>query len=369
MNCLIKPDVCTEKNYYRGGFKAPNGEKLYDQYGYVDSASSNGASSNPFYAFTIADKSEIYNQAGIDNPSLPMEEILQRMQSNNAILAISPVQYSQEVYDVCVGLRDFILAETSPQYNSSIVLFDSKSKMDNYITNRNYDDDNYKDGKVGLGIMFYTASVNDKAWEYAIRTNFTYPWEQNDVDTVDCLYGGYNSHNESQCDFTYSIPSTQFYTQDLYKPQSVEFLYGYTYSGFSTLQLLVDRYIFGQYSAGVEVFSSVGLMPTKKYETDDFQYVISSTLGIFYMLSFLYPVSRIIRELVMEKEMRIKEGMKMMGLTEFAYNSSWLITTVIQMAVVSLLIVLVTMTSVFEYSDKFLVFIYFMAFSLAVINM
>ncbi len=58
----------------------------------------------------------------------------------------------------------------------------------------------------------------------------------------------------------------------------------------------------------VQVYASVSLMPTAPYKTDDFQYVISSTLGIFYMLSFLYPVSRIVRGLVVEKETRIKEG-------------------------------------------------------------
>jgi hypothetical protein len=56
--------------------------------------------------------------------------------------------------------------------------------------------------------------------------------------------------------------------------------------------------------------ASVSLMPTTAYQTDDFQYVISSTLGIFYMLSFLYPVSRIIRSLVLEKETRIREGFR-----------------------------------------------------------
>lgn len=111
-----------------------------------------------------------------------------------------------------------------------------------------------------------------------------------------------------------------------------------------------------------------GLMPTEDYLSDDFQYVISSTLGIFYMLSFLYPVSRIIRGLVVEKEDRIKEGMKMMGLTDFSYNISWFITILLQLLLVSLLITLVTSTTVFEYSDKFLVFIYFGAFSLAIMN-
>lgn len=64
----------------------------------------------------------------------------------------------------------------------------------------------------------------------------------------------------------------------------------------------MDSYIFAQYSdVAVDVMASIGLMPTEDYETDDFQFVISSTLGIFYMLSFLYPVSRMIRALVLEK--------------------------------------------------------------------
>jgi ATP-binding cassette subfamily A (ABC1) protein 3 len=62
-------------------------------------------------------------------------------------------------------------------------------------------------------------------------------------------------------------------------------------------------------------------------------------------------------------------GMKMMGLTDSVYNLSWLITTVLQMTLVSVLITIVTADSVFEYSNKFYVFIYFEVFSLAVINM
>ena len=59
----------------------------------------------------------------------------------------------------------------------------------------------------------------------------------------------------------------------------------------------------------------------------------------------------------------------MMGLSDTVYNLSWLITTMIQMTLVSILITLVTSSSVFEYSDKFLVFIFLEAFSLAAISM
>jgi ATP-binding cassette subfamily A (ABC1) protein 3 len=110
-------------------------------------------------------------------------------------------------------------------------------------------------------------------------------------------------------------------------------------------------------------------MPTESFKSDDFQYVIGSTLGIFYIMSFLYPVSRIIRGLVLEKEYRIKEGMKMMGLTDTIYNSSWFITTFIQMTIISVLITGVSSTTVFAYSNKLFVFLYFEVFSLAVMNL
>ena len=59
----------------------------------------------------------------------------------------------------------------------------------------------------------------------------------------------------------------------------------------------------------------------------------------------------------------------MMGLSDTVYNLSWLITTFLQMTLISALITAVTSTSVFEYSNKAYVFVYFEAFSLAVISM
>ncbi len=61
--------------------------------------------------------------------------------------------------------------------------------------------------------------------------------------------------------------------------------------------------------------------------------------------------------------------MKMMGLSDTVYNLSWLITCTLQMTFVSILITLVTGSSVFQYSDKLYVFVYFEAFSLSVVGM
>ena len=53
------------------------------------------------------------------------------------------------------------------------------------------------------------------------------------------------------------------------------------------------------------VAAAVGLMPSTAYVTDNFEQVISGVLGLFYMLCFLYPVARMTRGIVMEKENKI----------------------------------------------------------------
>ena len=56
VNCLMKPEVCYESNYYQSGFYIDSNieplkdVKLYSEYGYIDSASSAGTSTNPFYS-------------------------------------------------------------------------------------------------------------------------------------------------------------------------------------------------------------------------------------------------------------------------------------------------------------------------------
>lgn len=45
--------------------------------------------------------------------------------------------------------------------------------------------------------------------------------------------------------------------------------------------------------------------------------------AILVVIAVLYPVSNVISALVKEKELRIKEGLKMMGLTDAAHTASW----------------------------------------------
>lgn len=156
-------------------------------------------------------------------------------------------------------------------------------------------------------------------------------------------------------------------TSALERPPTSSHLWGYSYSGFLTLQKSVDEFILSR-AAGDRMYLNVsmGFFPEQAFRTDQFQQIITSTLGIFYMLAFLYPVSRAVRVLVSEKEGRMKEALRMMGLPDVTYHGSWFITFQAQWVVTNLLILLVVWDSVFRYSDHWLVFVWLEAVALAV---
>ncbi|CBJ29591.1 conserved unknown protein [Ectocarpus siliculosus] len=196
--------------------------------------------------------------------------------------------------------------------------------------------------KVGMAIIFNKAPLEGEVpkWDYTLRLNYTYGVSQ---------------------------LQDQVTTSALERPPTSDHMWGYSYSGFLSLQKSVDEFILSK-AAGERMYLNVsmGLFPEQAYLTDQFQEIIASTLGIFYMLAFLYPVSRAVRVLVSEKEGRMKEALKMMGLPDLIYHGSWLVTFQVQWVVTNVLIMLVVRTSVFRYSNHWLVFLWLEAVALSV---
>ncbi|XP_051151534.1 ABC transporter A family member 1 isoform X2 [Andrographis paniculata] len=109
--------------------------------------------------------------------------------------------------------------------------------------------------------------------------------------------------------------------------------------------------------------------PTPEYTDDEFQSIVKSVMGVLYLLGFLYPISRLISYSVSEKEQKIKEGLYMMGLKNSMFILSWFLTYALQFAISSGIITLCTMETLFKYSDKSLVFVYFFCFGLSSITL
>ena len=88
-------------------------------------------------------------------------------------------------------------------------------------------------------------------------------------------------------------------------------------------------------------------MKSNDYVDDDFEEVIQQTLPFFLLLMYLVPVFRLISRIVSEKETKAREGMKMMGLTDFPYWLSWFVYYFAIMTIISLVSLLIVSGSVF----------------------
>ena len=262
--------------------------------------------------------------------------------------------------------------------------FDSEADLEAYVKGDDYDDPaNFKE-KVAFAIVLNTVDLATDTFDYTIRTNYTFPWELR-FGTVACLGNAYSCNLPQSAPSTgtasyFQMPSTTTFDDQISRPQVSSYYYGYMYTGFLSLQKVTDEY-FMSYAASpstisalvssgtpiVETFASMGVFPTEPYEANNFQQTISSLLPIFFMLAFLYPFSRFIRGLVLEKEQKIKEGMKIMGLSDVVYGLSWFITLGTQCLLSSLGILYATRSSVFEFSSDLSIFLYFFCFSMSVV--
>ncbi|XP_031398981.1 ABC transporter A family member 1 isoform X1 [Punica granatum] len=172
----------------------------------------------------------------------------------------------------------------------------------------------------------------------------------------------------------------------------------YSFSGFFTLQQVLDSYIIlaaqqvqtNEVSERVEPLSKthdrpssleqswmeyvpsnirIAPFPTREYTDDEFQSIVKNVMGVLYLLGFLYPISRLISYSVFEKEQKIKEGLYMMGLKDGVFHLSWFIAYAFQFAISSGIITICSMGSLFKYSDESVVFVYFFSFGLSAIMM
>jgi ATP-binding cassette, subfamily A (ABC1), member 3 len=149
--------------------------------------------------------------------------------------------------------------------------------------------------------------------------------------------------------------------------------------------------------------------PITGYTTNGFYGLAAQLFALFFTIALMYPVSRLIRGLVMEKEMKIREGegrggglwgdrgawppcpvapahtlwpshlhcpspppsrarhagMRMMGLTDSALFGSWLVTYALIFLFIAAAITIITRNNMFKASNGFLVFLFFWIYGLS----
>ncbi|XP_075758760.1 phospholipid-transporting ATPase ABCA7 isoform X2 [Pelodiscus sinensis] len=143
----------------------------------------------------------------------------------------------------------------------------------------------------------------------------------------------------------------------------------YVWGGFVYVQDLVEQAV-TRVLSGTARRTGIYLqqMPYPCYVDDVFLRVLNRSLPLFMTLAWIYSVAMIIKGVVHEKEARLKETMKIMGLSSSILWLSWFISSFIPFLISSSFLVLILkLGDILPYSDPAVVFLFLAAFAVATI--
>ncbi|NXP65823.1 ABCA1 protein, partial [Chloropsis cyanopogon] len=154
----------------------------------------------------------------------------------------------------------------------------------------------------------------------------------------------------------------------------------YVWGGFVYIQDLVEQAVVRvQAGAAPRTGVYVQQMPYPCYVDDVFLRVLNRSLPLFMTLAWIYSVAMIIKGVVHEKETRLKETMKTMGLSSGILWLSWFLSSFIPFLLSSALLVLILkagcrsqgtawLGNILPYSDPAVIFLFLGTFSVATIS-
>ncbi|KAK7490495.1 hypothetical protein BaRGS_00018281 [Batillaria attramentaria] len=143
----------------------------------------------------------------------------------------------------------------------------------------------------------------------------------------------------------------------------------YTTYGFAYIQDMVDHAIIRlQANISQEVGVVLQQFPYPCWTYDRFTFAISRSLPMFMVIAWIYSVAMIVKGIVYEKEQRLKEVMKIMGLGNGVHWVAWFINAFVLMLISVILFCIVLKGGrVLEYTDPSVIFVFMLSFTISTI--
>lgn len=144
------------------------------------------------------------------------------------------------------------------------------------------------------------------------------------------------------------------------------------YFFFSNLQLSIDKGLIGgemkdnEDKKPADIDLRLHQFPAPSYSLNPDAIIAGSFMDICLVVAFLMPMRSNVASIVCEKELRLREGMRLLGVTDFSYWVSWLITHGLEQSIMSLFMSLFA-TLTFPESDWTVTFTMYTFLSLSLI--
>lgn len=140
-------------------------------------------------------------------------------------------------------------------------------------------------------------------------------------------------------------------------------------NGFLSLQSWLDNLILQAETGNpaAEIVPALASLKTPAYKRDNIALYLQGQTNNFLVLPLILPFLRLIYRLLYEKERKIREGMKMMGMGNAAFYASWGVTYLLIYTAICLVNASILKATVFLYSSWFLIFLFLWLFCLVLI--
>ena len=244
-----------------------------------------------------------------------------------------------------------------PQANTTFVQFASEDAVINYIDQPLY-------SQTSDLFILSTAIIFNGGyphWDYSIRLNMTI------INT----YGNYDAVPTNIKAVDISVQTNQDYPQlnnyNLYGP----YLETYEQMEYFVATDIVNSFIASMACRGTGKCASESVVNVNAFGFVDFPYAkvlisnfwssLGSTFALLMIISVMYPLSNIVKSLIVEKESKMREGMMMMALTGEALWISWILHFFMLLLSLSILLTLAS-SILFSYSTSNYIFLYYFFF-------
>lgn len=290
----------------------------------------------------------------------------------SAVLGLAPAKGGGE------ELRDWLVKSRHP-WAENIQLFDSAEDLQQHVSSAGYPAQDLSSNTSSMicGAVVFKTPPSDPQVSYTLRFNTSLGFDPSQPKISALLRSIRIETGRLVDDKSEEGPQARFNTKGLT---------WYAQSGFLSLQRTVDTFI-AEVSQGRKLASAtqpqsladgwlgedgrphvVMPFPTAAWTKDIFSMLMPSLLASFLLISLTYSVNRMITAVVYEREARLRDGMRMMGMHPAAFYTSWIITYLaIYLFVAFTVTLILSFGRILPKTSPSLIFVWLMLFATAAI--
>jgi len=228
-------------------------------------------------------------------------------------------------------------------FGKTVQVFEDNQAIDDFTQQTDYATGNKR---LCFAVVVQQNNINDK-YQYLLRFNISTAPGKEDIPDP----SGSRIDEIDQADITSLLK--------------------YINSGFLTVQNFVDNIILKKETkrSSAQINAYVASVTVPAHKEDDLSSTIGDTAQFFVALPLILPFLRLVNGIVKEKEKRIREGMKIMGLHQSAFYLSWFITYFLIMTTISLAVSLILSFTCFFNSSFGFIFLWHWQYTICIVSL